>query len=79
MFFITITYPLQVSAPAGHLQVEYIYIYIYIYTYWLIPKELFFLQRIRCSSFVYQFYIYKLVFCFGDFYFGYFLSAVCMW
>jgi hypothetical protein len=33
MFFITITYPLHVSAPTGHLQVEYIYTYIYIYTY----------------------------------------------
>jgi hypothetical protein len=36
MFFITITYPLHVSAPVGHLQVEY----------WLIPKELFLLQWI---------------------------------
>jgi hypothetical protein len=34
---ITITYPLHVSAPTGHLEVEYIYIYIYIY--WLLPKE----------------------------------------
>jgi hypothetical protein len=44
MFFITtISYPLHVSASTGHLQVEYIY--------WLLPKELFFLQRIRCSCF----------------------------
>jgi hypothetical protein len=33
MVFIIITYPLHVSAPTGHLQVEYVYIYIYIYIY----------------------------------------------
>jgi hypothetical protein len=33
-FIITITCPLHVSAPSGHLQVEYIYC--------LLPKELFF-------------------------------------
>jgi hypothetical protein len=50
MFFITITYPLYVSAPTGHLQMEYIY--------WLIPKELILLQRIHCSGLGYQLYIY---------------------
>jgi hypothetical protein len=34
IFIITVTYPLHVSAPTGHLQVECIY--------WLVPKELFF-------------------------------------
>jgi hypothetical protein len=33
--------------PTGHLQVEYMY--------WLIPKELFYLQQIHCPCFGYQF------------------------
>jgi hypothetical protein len=49
LFFHYYTYPLHVSAPTGHLQVEYIY--------WLIPKKLFLLQRIRCSCLSYQLYI----------------------
>jgi hypothetical protein len=53
-FFITITYPLHVSAPTGHLQVEYIY--------WLIPTDSLFLFRLPIV------YIYILVFCFGDFF-----------
>jgi hypothetical protein len=43
-----------------------------IYIYWLIPKKLFLLQRIRCSCLGYQLYIF--VFCFGDFF-----AAVCMY
>jgi hypothetical protein len=39
IFIVTITYPLHVSAPMGHRQVEYIY--------WLVPKELFFNKNNR--------------------------------
>jgi hypothetical protein len=48
-------------------------IYIYIYTYWLIPKELFLLQRISCSCLDYQLYIYI------SFMFWRFFAAVCMY
>jgi hypothetical protein len=57
MFFIiiTITYPLHVSAPTGHLHVEYIY--------WLLHKELFFYNGsvvlvlvINCINFSFLFW-----------------------
>jgi hypothetical protein len=78
VFIITIKYPLHVSAPTGHLQVDYIYVYIYIYIYIYIlvtSQGAIFLQRTHCSCFGYQLYIYFLVFCFGKFS----PRSVCMW
>jgi hypothetical protein len=57
IFIITITYPLHVSVPTDHLQVEY----------WLLPKELFFYNGSVVLVLIIS-YIYILVFCFGDFF-----------
>jgi hypothetical protein len=75
MFFITITitYPVHVSARMGHHQVESIYC--------LISKELFFLQRLRCSCLGYQLCVCMYIYIYIHFLFWrfFFPLSLCMW